>query len=289
MSCAAKSEVLTVYSEQTDEDGAVTTVPESKTILDAMNHTINRLEGAFTEVGQTMTTIEGLRTEMKSENTQLSLTVEGIRSEIRNSTTVADEEGNSVTMESFYHDYLQTAKEESLRMAAYLNGIFDGSNEAMAKKFESMIDTTAQGLTAKFVTSDDLQSEISTQIEASAESIRYIFKHFEHGFDTTGIHFNHEGIVVETTSGEEEDKALKTVLGSGGLSGYSMEGQTPQKIFYLTETGSGQKEATLDTGVINFKMSSADQKPAFQTGIQTMTHTLDGATGSRKVLVFMKP
>ncbi len=284
-----KSEVLTVYKEETDENGTVTTVPQSKTILDAMNHTINRLEGAFTEVGQTMTTIEGLRTEMKSENTQLALTVEGIRSEIRNATTVADEEGNFVTMESFYHNYLQTAKEESLRMAAYLNGIFDGSNEAMAKKFESMIDTTAQGLTAKFVTSDDLHSEISAQIEASAESIQYIFKHFEHGFDTTGIHFNHEGIVVESASGEEQDKTLKTVLGSGGLNGYSMEGQTPQKIFYLTETGSGQKEATLDTGVINFKMSSADQKPAFQTRIQTMAHTLNGATGARKVLAFMKP
>lgn len=284
----SSSQEITVYKEIQGEDAdhENVTQEETKILVDAINHTIQRLESTRTEISETQTTITDVSKSLVSFKNESESTIEGLKQEISKSSIVTDTDGNEVSVQEFFNNYRVYADSEEQRMFSYIDIMLNENSEdedaqILRTNFETFIKRTAEGITTEYVKKSDVEDIAKLTIKETADDVNWLFSNcFSKDFQ--GVQFNYEGIVVYTAD-SSGNTIGKTVLGSNGLNGYATNNGVDTRIFYLTDTGSGQNEATIDSGVINFKSSANDSTPSFKTEIQTMTR--NGET--RKVLVFI--
>ncbi|MCD2492483.1 hypothetical protein LQE92_07540 [Lacrimispora sp. NSJ-141] len=277
----SKSQIVTVKQDIKNDEGDQITEEVEKNIIDAVNHTIQRVEDTRSQISKTTTTMDGLQTSIQELNNQTISTAESLETKIKDLTVIKNTEDEPMTVQEFFNDYKQTAREETSRMTAFFeNALSNGS--VLSGTFESFVTRTAEQLTASFVKSEELDT-IRSDISHTAEMTSFMYTRY-FSPDTTGIRFSQNGLTVYRSDGSDSIIS-RTVLDENGLTGYARISDAETKIFYLTDTGSSQKETTVDTGVINFKASMNDSSPSFKTEVQNMTR----GGNIKKVLVFIKP
>ena len=279
----SKTDVVEIYEDVPNEDGDIVSTKTEEYIVDAINITSQRLEGTRTEISNTNTKIEDVRSSMDIYKTEIEESVNGIRADVSKVSIVKDNTtGNEISLNEFYNSYLQTAEGQEITIRNVIHNAVNDSEDTTGMELSTFIKQTAGSMMTQYVTNDDF-GEYKNTIQQSSERVSYLYEnYFTPG--STGVNLDINGITVYRTD-DNGNVVGKSVLGSKGLEGYTGTDENSTRIFYLTDRGSGQNEATIDTGVVNLKYSASDEIPAFRTEIQSMVHS--GQT--RKILVLIKP
>lgn len=279
----SKDQTIDTYEEVVNENGdTILKKKTDTTLVNALNQTTKTLAETRSELSKSIKeTAEDGSAKLESYKNEMVETINGLERQISESHIITDADGKAITMEDFYSDYKATTKGfTSTVVATVTDNLKDEKSD-----IRSTIQQLATGTVEEYVNNSDLAKTV-TEIQKTYQGIDVTFKNFFNKGEGSadGVSINTNGITVYRTD-SNGNTIGKSVLGTNGLEGYSGTDENSVRIFYFTDKGSGQSEATIDTGVINFKSSASDLSPSFKTEIQSMNHS----GKMRKLLVFIKP